>query len=331
MSDKQVKRFFKYLFRKIKAFLFTKDALIFLFFLLLSSTFWFVHVTNKNRETSIVVPIKYVDAPNDISIVNTPVSEIKLNIKDQGKNLFSYSKKRIYPLNIELSQATDEKGVIKFTSDQIHMRLTSVLRPTTSILSFSPDSIVVYYEKLASISLPIETNLTVEPAQQYILSDSIRIYPATITAFGKKEALDTFKSIKTVSKELKKVSESTTVTLPLIKPEGVNLSVSEIQAEVKVEMFTEKKMQLPVAFLNEPEGYTLKAFPASIDVTYNIAVSDYNTELDNIQLFVDYKSIKKNDQQKQKINITAASSKIFNIRLIPEEIEFILEEESANP
>ncbi|MDL2290260.1 YbbR-like domain-containing protein [Paludibacteraceae bacterium OttesenSCG-928-F17] len=300
--------------------------MIFLFFLLLSGAFWFVNATNKSRNTNIIVPIRYVDIPNDVSITNSPPQEIKVNVRDQGRNLFSYSRSRILPLNIELSDAKTAKGTIKFTPEQLHAKLGYILHPSTTILGFAPDSLIIQYEGLQSATLPVKVDLRVEPDQQYILADSVSIYPTTVDVFGTKEVLDTLKAIRTKYTELKKISEPTIINIPLIQPAGTKLSTDQIEVRVDVEMFTERKVQLPVTFLNQPAGYTLKSFPAFIDVTYNIPLSDYNTERDNITLYIDYNDIRRNNKEKQKVSIKADSPKIFNIRLSPEEVEFILEE-----
>ena len=82
MAEKKGINFLSYNLKKLKAFFFTKDILSFLFFLALSSTFWFVHALGKERETNIIVPVRYVGIPINVAITNSPPSEISLYLSD---------------------------------------------------------------------------------------------------------------------------------------------------------------------------------------------------------------------------------------------------------
>jgi len=328
MSDSRGIQFLKSISRQFKAFLFSKDALSFLFFLFLSAGFWFVHAVNKDRESSITVPVRYSSLPEDLVIVNLPPQEIRVNIKDEGLNLFAYSKRRLSPLTFDLSQAALNKGNITISSGQIHERLSHHLSPTTLILSFSPDSILVQYEKQESVWLPVKLHADIELAQQYIFSDSIQIIPARVRAYGSKEKLSALKEVQTEYLNLPQLKDSTAVSCRIMPVSGVRFSADTVSVRINTEMFTEKKIQLPVAAVNFPKNLSVKLFPAVVDVTYNIGLSHYNTKFDDVQVILDYEDIKKNQQEKQRLKVKNVSPKIFNIRVAPEEIEFLLKEEN---
>ena len=329
MSDNRDIQLLKKLTQKLKAFLFSKDALSFLFFLLLSAAFWFSNTANKTRETSITVPIRYNALPPNYVISNQPPQEIKLNIKDEGMNLFSYSKKRLIPLNIDLSRIDANKDFFKLSSEQILSKLSHYLHPTTSILGFSPDSIYVQYEKMDEMILPVKLNVDIELAQQYILSDTIQLVPNHITVYGSEDALKNLKEVETEHLTLKQMKDSVSLKVRLIPVESLNFSTDAVDVNIKTEMFTEKRVQIPINFINVPEHLSIKSFPAVADVTYNIGLSHYNTKYDIITLMVDYNDMKQNKQEKQKLKIINASSKIFNIKMVPNEVEFIIEEKNS--
>ena len=326
MSDNQGIQILKNIWEKFKAFLFSKDALIFLFFLLLSFTFWFANALNKNRDANIEIPLRYTGIPQDVVISNKVPTEMKVGVKDEGLNLFAYTRKRILPLNIDIPPASIKSGYMKMTSDQILNRLSHHLRPTTTILNFNPDSIVVTFERLDSVILPIKLISDIELAHQHIFSDSIQINPEHITAYGTKESLDSLKKIYTEPIRFTNLGDSVSITVPLVSTPGVSYSANETEVKINVEMFTEKKVQLPVTFVNVPSKFSIRSFPAFIEVRYNIGLSQYNTPQDKITVFIDYNDIKKSNQEKLKVKVQSHSPKIFNIRTLPEEIEFIIEE-----
>lgn len=329
MSDNRGVELLKKLFEKFKAFLFSKDALIFLFFLLLSFSFWFANALNKNREANIYIPVRYSELPKDVVIANDIPYELKVNVRDEGLNLFAYTRKKILPLNIELPQAGIQNGYAKITSDQILNRLSHHLRPTTTILGFSPDSIAVQFEKLSQVSLPVALDIDIELEQQYFLNDSIKPQPAYITVYGNKDAIDTLSQVCTEHISLKHVKDSIIITSKLIQPQGTVLSSDYVQLAVHVENFTEQTVTIPVTFINVPQGYTIRSFPAEIEVKYHIGISQYNKAHDNIRALIDYKDILSNKQETQAVKVMNTPSKAFNVRTVPEEVKFTLEEQNS--
>ncbi len=325
MSDNNGIQLLKNIANKFKAFLFSKDALNFLLFLLLSTAFWFSNTTNQVRDANITIPLRYNALPNDYTITNTPPQEIRLSIRDEGLNLFSYSKRKLVPLNIDLSQIDPTKEDLKLNSEQILSRLSYYLYPTTSIISFTPDSIFVEYEKMNALTLPVKLDAS-ELAQQYILSDSIEIIPDRITAYGSEETLKDLKEVHTEFVDLTQVKDSISLKLHLIPVESVNFSTDEVEVNVKVEMLTEKKVQVPVTFINVPRGLSIRSFPAIVSVSYNIGLSNYSTKDEDIKVIIDYNDIKNNELDKQKLKIVSKSPKIFNLRVMPDEVEYIIEE-----
>ena len=328
MSDSRGIQLLKNIVHKFKAFLFSKDALNFLFFFILSAAFWFSNTANKMRDANITIPLSYNSLPKDYTIINQVPQELKLSIKDEGLNLFSYSKKRLIPLNIDLSQVDMSKGCVKLSSEQILSRLSYYLYPTTSVIGFTPDSIYVQYEKMDAVVLPVVLNASIELAQQYVLCDTIQLIPNHIIVYGSKDALKNIKEVRTECLELTQLKDSVSLKVQLLPIESVNFSTDEVEVKVKIEMFTEKKVQIPVSFINVPKGFSIRSFPAVVNATYNIGLSAYNTKHDELAVVVDYNNIKQSEQEKQKLKVMNNSSKIFNVRLMPEEIEFVLEEKT---
>ncbi|NDV45956.1 YbbR-like domain-containing protein [Paludibacter sp. 221] len=329
MSENRGIQVLKDILRWFKAFLFSKDALSFLFFLLLSAGFWFVNAVNKDRDANITVPLRYSGLPQGLTISNHPPEEIKIGVRDEGLNLFSYSRKKLQPLNIDLSQAdtTKSSGIMKISSEKLVSRFSGYLQPTTTITNFPSDTIFVQYEKQDAVVLPVRLNADIELAQQYILSDSIQVTPGYITAYGTKEVLAKLKEVQTEPLDLKQLKDSVLRSCRLLPVEFVSFSVNEVTVKINVEMFTEKKVEIPVKIINAPEDIQIKSFPALVNVTYNIGLSHYNTVYDDVEVILDYNDIKRNNQGKQKIKIKNNSSKIFNIRVMPDEVEFILKED----
>ena len=82
--------------KKIRHLLLSKDVLVFFFFLLVSALFWFVIALDKTYHERITIPIRYVNVPQNIAIVNQIPSSLELKIKDKGLNLWTYQQRNAF-------------------------------------------------------------------------------------------------------------------------------------------------------------------------------------------------------------------------------------------
>ena len=317
----------KYYVQKLKLFFFSKDILSFLLFLTISAGFWYVHALGKERERNLIIPIHFVGLPLNVNFTNSPPTEISLDIKDQGLRLFDYSSGQLSPLVIDVSRTFSEKGEILISSEQLRLRISNYLKPTTTILEIRPDSILLKYEKLYMKILPITLKSNIELSHQYKFSEDIKIKPSNVTVYGSKKTLDTLKSINTELLELKNISDTCYYYCKLIQNKSLHYSVNKTRVSLFVEQFTERKIQIPVTAINCPENLAVRTFPAFVNATYIVGLSRFNTlnPLD-IQVYLDYNDLKSNKLSKQILKIKNNTTYISNILISPLEVEFILEQ-----
>jgi len=327
MADKKGLNLFGINMQKLKTFFLSKDILSFLFFLALSSVFWFVHALGKERETTIVVPIRYVGVPLNVAITNSPPSEISINIKDQGMRLFDYSTSHLTPLTIDLSRFFYQKGEILITPDLLRGRFSRYLKPTTTLLDIRPDSLLIQYEKLSVKTLPIKLNSKIEFAHQYMMSNDILLEPVNVTVFGPRRMLDTMKFVLTEKLELKNLNDTGFFYCKLKAIKLLRYSVKKTKVRIFVEQYTERNVQIPITSVNCPDHLFIRTFPAFVTATYTVGLSQFNAlSPTDIQVYLDYNDIKLSKQSKQILKIKNNTSHISNIRISPSEVEFILEE-----
>jgi len=329
MAENSGIKFLRYYTQKLKSFFFSKDILSFLLFLTLAAAFWFVNALGKDRETTISIPIRYVGIPQNVAIINKIPTELILNVKDQGLRLFTYSEHRLTPITFDLNRTFNQKGDILFTSEQINANINKYphLMPTTTVLEIHPDSIFVQYEKLSIKTLPVELVSKIELAPQYMLSSNVQLKPALVTVFGPKKILDSLKSIPTEYVEMKGLNETKYLTTKLKPIKSVRFAFSETKVNLFVEQFTEKNIKIPIKSINCPSNLAIRTFPAVVNITYNVGLSHFNSIITNdIQVYLDFNDLKSGTVNRQKLKIANKSVYISNVRISPEEVDFLLEE-----
>ena len=209
----------------------------------------------------------------------------------------------------------------------LNAKIGRYIMASTTLLEVNPDSIIVQYMKLSQTTLPIELVSSIELAPQYMLTDKIHLDPARIIVFGPKKVLSKLKSIQTECLEVKNLNDTNSFRCKLKQIKSVRYSTKEINVKLFVEQFTEKKVQIPITAVNCPDNLYIRSFPAFVIATYTVGLSYFNSLIPNdIQVLLDYNDIKSGDLSKQKLKIINNSSHISNIRISPQEVEFIMEE-----
>jgi hypothetical protein len=326
MSEQNVKRLFRFYLRKLKLFFISKDLLSFLFFLALSATFWFVHALDKSRETTLTIPIHYVGIPQDIAIKNNPPTDITITVKDQGLRLFSYSRQNGTPILIDLSRHVNNNGNILITAAMLRSKVTQYLLPTTSIMDMRTDSFYVQFDKLYTAVRPVLVNSKIELAPQYMLSQKIEINPNRVEVYGPKSVIDTLKYVYAELIDIKGLNDTMHLACKLLKIPHVKYSAESVIVNLFVEHFTEKHIQIPITSINCPENYSIRTFPAFVNVSFFVGLSKFKTNNQNdIQVYLDYNDLKNSNDTKLRLKVKNNTTYLSNIRISPEEVEFLLE------
>jgi hypothetical protein len=190
----------------------------------------------------------------------------------------------------------------------------------------SPENIVSDYVKLHTKTVPVElmTNLSLE--NQYMLCFPVRPVPEKVTIYGSLKDLAAINTIKTETLVLSNIKDTINADVALLKINNVKTSVNRVRVNVCAEMFTEKVVFLPVNVINKPDNYQLKVFPAEVKVICNIGMSNYSKFNPNdLQVVLDYQQKSLTTGSKKRLSVINRKPYIGNVRIYPEEVEFLLE------
>lgn len=327
MAGLSKSRLFRYLTLKLKSFLFTKDVLSFLVFLLLSATFWFVNALNKERELTMSLPVVYKGVPKDLMFVDELPSQIEVKVKDLGLNLWTYVGKKPGPVVIPFNQEIQENGMFSVSYSQLFALVTERLLPSSMILLMGPEKISSKYVRLHTKVLPVELISSITLGNQFMLSQPLEMEPREIEVYGPRYVIERLTKISTKILTVKELKDTISIQVSLEEIPSVSYSVDHVLVRASAEMFTEKVVFIPVQIINNPSNLSILTFPAEIKVVFNISVSKFKSfENNDIQLVIDFDEIVKGDLTKKRLKIINNKPYITNIRIEPEEVEFLLEE-----
>lgn len=327
MPDDSVKRYLTYHLVKLKSFFLSKDVLSFLVFLFLSASFWFINALNEERELTMNLALVYKGMPSDISFDDKLPLELTVKLKDQGVNLWTYVVNRPRKVEMEINHEFREQGIIGINSTMLRRAVSELVLPSTQVQLLSPENTAVRYHRLHARKVPVKLNATIHPADQFMLNSALRVIPDSLIVYGSRAMLARIGEVETQPWIVNDLKDTLSAELALVPDDSLRYAIHQVKVVASAEMFTEKIVNIPVQIINQPEELTVRSFPAEVRAVFNIAVSQFkNYRPGDIQVVIDYNELSSTKVEKRRLRISSQQPYITNIRIKPEEVEFLLEE-----
>ena len=134
---------------RIRNFLLSKKSrefLVFLLFVFLSSSFWLLLVLNDEYETEVTIPFRMKNVPENVVLTSELPQELKVGVKDRGTVLVNYLLgQTFYPVTIDFEDYADRGNQVRFLSRSLDKRISSQFNQSTKLLSVKPDTLELIY------------------------------------------------------------------------------------------------------------------------------------------------------------------------------------------
>ena len=295
----------------------------FLFFLLLSFTFW---TSTKLSNTYIVeesFSIIWINIPNGI-IPSSENQQMNVSISASGIEILIY---RLInkSINISLSQAdfSREKGLVDLRGQEFFIQKQFFENTKLNILNplFLEFKFSRLEEKVFTVVPQIEINLRAG----YLIDSSLKVTPDSILVRGPKSILDTLNSIQSESIIADDLYENFRKKVSLRSIPEIQLSESKVTVEVAVSRYTEKEFLLNVEVINLPLGTRVKLFPPKAKVRVTLPLSVLRTiKTSDFNLVVDYNNIFKDAEKKLDLIMIRRPSSVKKVILEPKKVNYLI-------
>jgi len=307
-----------------------KNTLVFFSFILLASGFWALQYIHQIFEFEVPMRVYYVHIPIEVVLSDQLPQEISLHVQDKGSAYLNYltkRKKQSLSITIDLRDISSSKTSYVISQAVLRALVGEKLFSTTQLKSFSPDKIEFDYSPLAKKELPITISGTISPAFGYLFSDSVRMIPNRVLAYGDTNILDTLQEIQTVPLNYSISNKNWTVSAGLRAPEGVRLMVDRVELSASIEEYTEKVFELPVVCYNIPTNCKVHFFPSTVELGVKVGLSKYSQlSQSGFEIAVNYNDLKLKNTANCSIALTRKPLGLEKYRIAPEVIEFLIEQ-----
>ncbi|MBI5220060.1 MAG: YbbR-like domain-containing protein [Bacteroidia bacterium] len=308
-----------------------QSLLVFLVFLLISTSIWLINALRKNYSLTIAFPVRYINFPKDKLSVGEMPSYLFILIRTNGYTLLQYKiKPPATPITIDVNSyvlvRASEKSpryylLTRYLLDNIEGQVPSDVK----VLDISPDSLYFQFDKVFKKKVPVIPAIKIEFRRQYSFRDIPTVKPDSIWVYGPKAVIDTLQSIKTEPVMYRNLSRPIEKKYELQKIYNLTTSVKYVTVNIPVEKYTEASLNIPVEIKNLPDSLILKVIPDNISVSCLVGLSNY----DKIKPYyfkatVDYKATKEKFSKKLKVSVGEFPRMISNLRFHPQKVNYII-------
>lgn len=313
----------------MKAFLISRDALIFLFFLICSAIFWFTNTLNKTYELNVNFPIEYVNVPPELEFTTELPNSFSVKLKDKGTTTLVYQYTNFDPVIINFNDysvySSNNTWSIP-TATLFEKFIKKQIDQSSIIIDYYPEEIVIEKKLLDSKKVKVETRINLNLQKQYFLCDNITTSPDSITLYGYKEILDTLTCVYTQEYTSEKLKDTLNTVLLLDIPEHCKANPSKINVTAPIEFYTESDIDLSITIKNLPQNISVKTIPEKLNVSFLVGLSKYKEiRPSDFILSLDYEVLRKSDSNNETVTLESYPTYIKNPYLKDNKVKWLIE------
>jgi hypothetical protein len=321
---------FKYL-RKVY-FRNDKRVAAYLVCVAIATVFWFLNALSKSYTVKLVVPVKYVDLPNNKTLANNMPADFELTIEAHGFTILRQELAFLFiPLEFNVNELTNNrmtesnKSYFEFPSRQFLTELSYQISNDLKILSISPDTLVFRFDKMGQKRVNVKPNFRLDLKKQYQVSGDITTIPESVIVNGPQTMLDTLHLVSTKREIFDQVEENIHVEVPLNRVNELFFEPKSVILNIPVEEYTEAEQTVPVTVVGQPEGMTVKLFPSKVKLKFLVGLSRFSDiHPEDFRLNVSYSDILEG-KLRLKVKTESKPPHLYDLKITPEDIEYLIE------
>ena len=331
LFDKKSMRGYQVLLsRKIRNFLLskkTREFLIFLFFVLVSFSFWVLQMLDEVYQSDISMQVRLKNQPKEVVMISDLPSEIQVQVEDRGTVLLNYLLGRsFYPLVFDFEDYSDLGNVVALSNSEVVKKISTQLNTSTKLLTIRPDTLGFIYSKGEGKKVPVAITGQVTAGREFYIS-KLKLEHDSVMVYAPQHILETIHTAYTTPVSLKGVTDSLSYSLDLQKIKGAKFVPATNTLSVCVDMYSEKKVDVPVVGVGFPQGKYLRTFPAKVQVTFLIGIKKFSSVTEeDFRIEVSYEDVMKNETDQIPVRLKKCPDDITHVRIIPQSVDFLIEE-----
>lgn len=304
-----------------------KNKRINVFFLFLLFAFIILIFTKLSKTYTNTLGFSVVkqEVPQEFIILNDS-AKLNITLKTHGfkwlKYAFSEPK-----VTIDFSKDVYKKdGVFVWHKSAAYLNNTQFDKEV-ELLNISPDTLTFTYGINQVKKVPVVVKAQVNFSPGYNSPNPVAVEPDSVVVVGPNILVSAINNIETEARAFNEIRSNLNESVKLKLPKNASdlkFSVNTVNLKVEVEKFTEGTLSLPITIINKPKNLELKYFPKTVNVRYNVSLSNYDKiRIKDFKVVCDYNKLDKN-QTVLVPELVAKPSLVKNAKINRQRVEFIL-------
>lgn len=304
-----------------------RNVLTFIVFLVISAIFWLLMALNDEVQEDYKVPLRLEEFPKDMTIISGNVPTVNVTIKDKGSALakFAWGARPVLKLRYEeFSRPSDNHLLLN--EAQLNSALRGIFGTSASIVAVRPDSLHLYYTTNPGIPVRVILDADISTLPQYEAFGAPRISADSVMLYSNLKERLKIKELATAPISLSRLSDTTTVDVKLIVPEGMRAIPSRVKVTFPIEPLVSKTRKLKIEAVNVPGGIKLIPFPAIVEATYLLPKSLYSAGASPLKAVIDFNDIT-SGRKTVPVKLAGVPPYYKSAQLSTSEVEYLIEHE----
>lgn len=302
-----------------------RNILTFLVFLVISAFFWLLMALNDETQQDYRVPVRLEDFPKDMTIISGNVPTVNVTVSDKGSALarFAWGTQPLLKLRYDDFSRQNEHYLL-LNQSQLNSAVRGVFGSSATVVAVKPDSLHLLYTTNPGVPVRVALDAEVSTQPQYESFGPPVMSHDSVLIFSNLRQRLHLKEISTAPISLSQISDTTTVEVQLLVPDGMRAIPSHIRVTFPVEPLVLKTRRVNITAVNVPHGSRLIPFPAVTEVTYLLPQSLYSAPGAAITATVNYNDIRPGSNLLP-VSLRGVPSYYKSVRLNAPEVEFLIE------
>jgi hypothetical protein len=298
----------------------------------IATGFWFLNALSKTYTEDIIVPVRYVNFPNNKTLASKPPYQFQLKVKAHGFAILHLKLNfLLLPFEFNVNEMTynqmveSKKNNFAFPSRQFYSDLSYQLSDELDIVSMSPDTLFFNFGLMGNKRVKVRAVLQLNLKKQFQISGIIETEPDSVTVSGAQSAIDTLQFVYTEALRFNAADQPIEAQIKIRPINEIYFERQSVKVTIPIEEYTEAQQSVQVSIVNQPESKNIKLFPSKVKIFYQIGLSRFSQiHPEDFKLTVSYTDIIEG-KQRLKITAEAMPAYIYSLKIMPEELEYLIE------
>lgn len=301
-------------------------SLVFLFFLLLSTVFWFLQSLNEVTEHDVEVKVDWSEVPRGKVLTSEVPATLQVTLRDRGFALLNLLYGDHVPtIRVPASAFEAREGHVRLMVADLVKTLRASLPATTTISGHKPDTLDFYYNSGRSRRIAVRPASPIVPASGFTVVRTA-FDPDSITIWAAQSVLDTLRCVTVGMADLNGTAATIDTLLPVTPIRGARIQPADVRVRATTERLVEKRVRADIVGENFPPGVRLRTFPAQVEVYCQVAMSEYRrTNAQQFRVTVDYNHLGDISGNRCRVVLQRTPASARYARLSTNEVEYVLE------